>query len=271
VLGCLQALYSKLGGPLSGLSIELPDVFRFDRVSIRRITKNGVEALVDGKHTMIVGEREFMQRYGLIFPPNEREDGRSTLCISLNGGVSAKLSVKYQPEPLFEMLAQRLSDEGISCAIHTFDPLINSTMISNSRTIGECPISVIHGSTQDFDTESSRRYDQEGDGVIACSSRLKLAEILVWLKKLSKLRKIFEKISWASAAIGAVLLVLIMAFDAAAYVNQIYLLLFVAVQALVCALLYTIMTPRKNYFTVDALYKELEREHTRDQNKNNNA
>jgi hypothetical protein len=137
-------------------------------------------------------------------------------------------------------------------------------MISNSRTMGDCPISVIHGSTQDVDGEIRRRYDQDGDGVIACSSRLKLAEILVWLKKLSRVRKTFEKVSWASAAIGIALLVLIMALDTAAYVSQMYLLLFVSVQALVCALLYTVMTPRKDYFTVDALYKELEREHTRE-------
>ena len=263
VLGCLQALYSTIGGPLSGLNIDLPEVFRFDRVSIRRITKNGVEAVVDGKHSIVVGEREFLQRYGLEFPPNEQENGRSTLCISINGGVSAKLSVKYQPEPLFEMLAERLSAEGISCAIHTFDPLINSAMIADVRTLGDSPISVIHGSTQDLADVNVRRYSEEGDGVIACSSRLKLAEVAVWLKRLTKVRKIFERISWVSAALGATLLVLIMTLDAAAYVSFEHLSAFLLLQAAVCIVVYVTMMPRKSYFTVEALYKELERQHTK--------
>ena len=161
------------------------------------------------------------------------------------------------------MIAERLSAEGISCAIHTFDPLISSAMIADLRTLGDSPISVIHGSTQDLAKVNVRRYSEEGDGVIACSSRLKLAEVAVWLKRLTKVRKIFERISWVSAALGATLLVLIMALDAAAYVSFEYLSAFLLLQAAVCIVVYVTMMPRKSYFTVEALYKELERQHTK--------
>ena len=117
VLGCIDALYSKIGGPLSGMKMNLPDVFKFQNVAIKRITKNGIEAIIDKKHSLVVGEASFLQRYGLNFPPNEKENGRSTLCVSLNGKISAKLSVKYEAEPVFEMLVERLIQHGFETSV----------------------------------------------------------------------------------------------------------------------------------------------------------
>ncbi len=263
VLGCIDALYSKIGGPLSGMKMNLPDVFKFQNVAIRRITKNGIEAIIDKKHTLIVGEASFMQRYGLNFPPNEKENGRSTLCVSLNGKISAKLSVKYETEPVFEMLAERLNSEGVFCAIQTYDPLINSAMLAASRTIGSSPISVVHKNSEDFATENTKRYRSEADGVISCGSRLKLAEVVVWIKRLKKLDCITQKIAIAFSVTGALIATMLLVFGIIEYVNQLYVLLYLLTELIAMLALTFTLLPTSKYFTVDALYSELEKENTR--------
>ena len=263
VLGCIDALYSKIGGPLSGMKMNLPDVFKFQNVSIKRITKNGIEAIIDKKHSLVVGEAAFLQRYGLNFPPNEKENGRSTLCVSLNGKISAKLSVRYETEPLFEMLVERLNAEGISTAVETYDPLINSATVASARTLGESPISVVHKNSDDFTAEKSNRYRSEADGVISCGSRLKLAELIVWIKKLSKLNGITQKIAIAFSATGAVVATLLLVFGVMEYANQLYILLYLLAEAITMLILTFTLLPSSKYFTVDALYTELERNNAR--------
>lgn len=263
VLGCIDALYSKIGGPLSGMKMNLPDVFKFQNVAIKRITKNGIEAIIDKKHNLIVGEASFMQRYGLNFPPNEKDNGRSTLCVSLNGKISAKLSVKYETEPVFEMLAERLNAEGVSCAIQTYDPLINSAMLSDSRTIGSSPISVVHKNSEDFASDKTNRYRSEADGVISCGSRLKLAEVVVWLKRLKRLDSISQKIAIAFSLTGAIIATLLLIFGIVEYVNQLYVLLYLLSELIAMLVLTFTLLPTSKYFTVDALYSELEKENTK--------
>ncbi len=263
VLGCLDALYSKAGGPMSGLQMKLPDVFKFDDVAIKRMTRNGIEAVIDKKHTLIVGEQSFMQRYGLEFPPNGHDNGRATLCVSLDGRVTAKLSVRYETEPVFEMLAERLYSEGISCAVQTFDPLISSGVISASRTIGDSPISVIHGNAKDFCENERIRYNADSDGVISCASRLKLAEVEVWLIKLAKARRICERIALGFSIFGAIMLMLLVSMGATAYVNQIHILLYLSLEVITAGTVIALSLPSKKYFTTDALYGELERADTK--------
>ena len=260
-LGCLDALYSKIGGPLSGLQMNLPDVFKFSNVSIRRMSRNGIEAVVDGKHVLIVGEHSFMQRYGLEFPPNEKENGRSTLCVSLNGKITAKLSVRYEIDPIFEMIVERLAKEGISCAINTYDPLISSASAASLRNLGDTPVSVVHKNVCDFTAENKRRYKSEADEIISVGSRLKLAEITVWIKKLAKLKKINTFIAIGFSSVGLLISALLVVFGGAASVNQFYMLAFLLLELIAVISATVFMLPSRKYFTVDELYAEIEKEH----------
>ncbi len=258
-LGCLKALYSKIGGPMSALEMQLPDVFCFDDVRVKRIARNGIEAIIDRKHVLIVGEPAFMGRYGLTFPENEKNNGRATLCISLNGHVTAKLSVKYETEPVFEMLAERLYKEGISCTIQTYDPLINSVMIGDSRTIGYCPISVVHKNTDDLRNEGKTEYRTVPDALVSCSSRLKLAEMVVWLKRLAKIKNVSRMSTTVFSCVGGIALAGIIAFGAISSVSQLHILLYLLLQFAVILIIVKKSLPSKNYFTTDALYFELEK------------
>ena len=230
---------------------------------IRRITRNGVEALIDKKHIIIVGEAAFLQRYGLPFPSNEKENDRSTLCVSLNGGITAKLSVLYETEPVFEMLVERLYSEGISCAIHTYDPLINSVVLEKRRSLGSAPISVVHMNKDDI-IEDASHYRKDIDGVVSCSSRLKLAEVLVWIKRLFKLNNISRYVGFASLGIGIVLLGVLVATGQVGAINQIHILAYLLLELLILFIAMIVKLPNKKYFTVDSLYYQLEKQANKD-------
>ena len=264
MLGCLDALYSRIGGPLSGMQIEIPAAFRFRDVNIRRIARTGIEAVIDKKHILIVGEHGFMQRYGLAFPDDEVKNGRSTLCVSLNGKVTAKLSVKYRTEPVFEMLVERLHEEGICCAVATYDPLINSAMLSAARTIGNSPVSVVHRNAEDFYADNGETArSEENDGIICCSSRLKLAEAEVWIKKLVKVRKYIGRAMIAFATIGVAAIALMVTFGLTSKMSQFHVLgVLLAELCVICGMTLALL-PSKDHFTVDALYGALERQELR--------
>ena len=264
-LGCISALYSKIGGPLSGMDMNLPDVFKFQNVDIRRVTRTGVEAVVDKKHVLVVGERSFLLRYGIVFPEDEAQSDRCSLCVSLNGGTTAKLSVKYEPEPVFEMLIERLHSVGITCAIETYDPLINSDMIASSRTLGAAPVSVVHKNAEDYRQGAPEARRGRRDGVIVCSSRLKLAEVQVWIKKLTRVERISKIFSACSAGVGVLATMLIVILASAVSFNQYHALVYLLLQLTAFAGILFGTLPSKKYFTVEALYDELEAKSIREQ------
>ena len=262
-LGCLDALFSNIGGPLSGMKIEgLPAVFKFNNVMVKRIARNGVEAIVEKRHSIIIGDHDFMRRYGLDFPKDETDNGRSTLCVSLNGKVTAKLSVKYRTDPTFEMLVERLYAEGVSVALRTADPLISSNTVAASRTIGKSPISIIHLGVDDI-SAAHGNYREDADGVIACKSKKKLAELVVWIKKLKRVRKLSGLIAVGFSAVGVVALALLVAFGGVGFVNQLYIMLYLLLELGAITGVMIAFLPTKKHFTVDALYAELERAATK--------
>ncbi len=262
VLGCLDALYKKIGGPMSGMNIDLPEVFTFGNASIRRVARNGIEALVDRRHSLIVGETEFMKRYGLDFPPNETDNGRSTLCVALNGRVAAKLSVKYTAEPAFEMLVERMAKEGIACAVQTFDPLISSALAARTRTLGHSPISVIHKGVGEVFELADNSHERR-DMLVSCTSRAKLAEAAVWLKRVSACKKICRLVGFGISALGVAAMALLLAFGGITYINQAVLVTYMLLQGAGMCALYILMLPSRKYFTVEQMYAELEQKYVK--------
>ena len=269
VFKCLNAIYSELGGPMANVfskvarTSDAPLDVRFTRISA-----NGTEAIVDGNKAVLVGTPTFMKQYGLNFPVSESSDERSlTLCVSLNGKITAKISVKYKSAGIFEMLAEKLAAEGVYCAIETYDPLINSELINSERIFGDAPISVVHLNLGDLARE---KYDEitenkmllagEPIGVVAGISRLKLAEALIWSRRIIKTRKKTSRAIMIGGLIGALLSGLIFFLELGGLFNQFSILVY---QLLICAasvfITYSTIPP-KDYFDIEAFFAQLNAE-----------
>jgi len=268
ILGCLECLYAHLGGPLSEAFANIPEQYRFHTLAIRRLMNGGVEALIERKHTFLAGDAAFMKRYGLNFPNTEEKAGRTTVYISLDGKISAKMSVRYQPEPTFEMLVERLYQEGTQCVIKTFDPMISAARISSIRTMGNSPISVIHQSIGDLnESQKPKKQTKSAMGVLAVASRFKLIEALSWSRALVRVRRRHQGMMVTISLLGLAAICLLVVFDKMQLVNQYWLILWGILSHLLAVLITTASMPSKKYFSVDAYREEWEKEQQRKRKK----
>ena len=164
---CLAAVFSSVGGPMENTFREVIKDEKH-KVSMVRITRNGFEAIVDAKTSIIVGSTEYLARYGI------RTDGADTresgiVYVAMNSVLSAKLSLSYETQPLFEELCELLGDNGIRTVIQTYDPIITGKYVVKRRKKNKHPISVVHKNANDYNTPVSDRVVSGKMGAFAMS------------------------------------------------------------------------------------------------------
>ncbi|MBO7249820.1 MAG: hypothetical protein J6V42_00930 [Clostridia bacterium] len=245
----LDALYSTIGGPMK-------DTFggageSLHSVKLRRVAKDGIEAVIDAKHSVLLGNAEFMQRYGVSFGDmTSARRGDGMLGFAIDGSPAAKLCLRYQTEPLFEKIAERLSEEGIQCVIETYDPVIGGKYVSECRAPYAPAVNVIHKNAADF-YSSSTTHRNEDTGIVVCSSRFKLAEGVIWCKRVARILKlcsVFQFITYGLALAGVVLTTVFGIFE---YVNQYTVLLLQAISMLPTIIATALGFPNKDYFSTE--------------------
>lgn len=248
VVGYLDALYGAIGGPMS--EIFSGALSAKHTVKLRRIAKNGVEAAIDGAHSLILGDADFCRRYGIIFEGLENtKEGDGILGFAIDGRPAAKLCCRYKCEPVFEMLLEKMGEAGIRCAIETYDPAINSAFAASCRERKANPVNVIHKNAADY-YGADQSFLNEDTGLVVCASRLKLVESVVWCKRFCRALRIctiFQCIS--SGLIFAALAALVVLGHIGA-VNQYYLLLAQALTMLPTFVTMLVGFPKKNHFSV---------------------
>ncbi len=261
ILGCLERLYRTIGGPLAGAFANIPEEYRMEELRIRRLIKGGVEVFVDRKYMLLVGDAAFMNRYGLVFPASEEKEGRTTVYISLNGKISAKMSVRYQPEPIFEMLVERMNQNKIQCVIKTFDPMISAAMVAAQRSLGNAPISVIHQSISELHStvnpsKEIKNQEPKTTWVLAVASRFKLVEALIWGRALLRIRRVNQWILGVFSTLGIVAFALLIGFEQMHRIHQYWLILWALIANLSIVLITLLMLPKKKYFSLDSCRTE---------------
>ena len=237
VLGALNGLYKRIGGPMTNAFATVPDIYYPDDVAVFRAYKNGIEAVAkynrsDGKekkHLIIVGDAQFMKRYGFDFSKDDNSassrKNRCELYVSFDGKMSAKVSAAYKVESLFEIICERSAENGMYCAIETYDPLINSALIRRSRRYGNVPISVVHKTAKDLKADGAEHdIRREETGVLVRSSRLKLAEAVIWCKRLKNQRRCIATVNILTSIAAFLLVFILYLLGAERHVTQLLLL-----------------------------------------------
>ena len=104
-----------------------------------------------------------------------------------------------------------MEENGIKCAIETYDPVINSSFVAASRA-GQCaPINVVHKNVTDYYSEMPEDVECN-TGLLACSSRLKLVECVIWCKKIFSAKKSCLAVHFVFSALTLALLVAALGF-----------------------------------------------------------
>ena len=221
LLSCLNSVYSEIGGPLQATFASLKTQ-PFGECKVKRVARNGVEAVVGSNYSVIIGDEQFMSRYGITFPTaslGKEEDKIYTLCVSINSRPTARIAVKYKLNEVFLNLVQKIAEDDILCVVETYDPMISTALISRLRTQTGFQINIVHKNAADLAIEKYRAgkegalFSAVGKNLplLARGSRLNLAVAASNAKKLKNLRFILNMLSYASAFVGVLIsLVLIL-------------------------------------------------------------
>ena len=95
---------------------------------------------------------------------------------------------------------------------------------------------------------------------MSCTSRLKLAEAVVWLKRIAKLEKLSGRVSVAFSVTGIAFMILSLVVGIADRISQPFVLIYLLLQVLAIVVITKLTLPHNKYFTVDNLYFELEKQ-----------
>lgn len=277
LIGCLDALYSKIGGPLQDIFSMGEGGSNIGECRLRRIAKSGVEAQVGNNYAVLLGNEQFMSRYGISFPEvnfKNKGDELFSVCVSINGRASARIIAKYSVNEMFEMLAYRLQEDGIYCVLETFDPMISSELIARLRDSDRPPVSVVHLGIDDH--ESTRRthgdgvmFDVDGGatGVIAKKSRLNLVVAASNAKRMRALRRRANLLCYALCGVGFAICCLNLIFNWAESMNEFYILIYWLLSAGSMLGVIFVSLPDHHRFSMESYRYEMSLKHDRAQKK----
>ena len=249
VVEYLDALYGAIGGPMRGVFGGVSKAEH--QVRLRRIARNGVEAAIDGKHSLILGEADFLKRYGIGFEGASKvKDRDGILGFAIDGKLCAKLCLRYETEPLFEIIATRMEQNGMKCAIETYDPIINGAFVAACRKDKCVPINVIHKNVADYYARSNSEIGED-TGLVVSSSRFKLVESVIWCKRLRSVLKICgaSQIVLSAVFCGALVAALCLGFMP--YIDQYAVLLCQVLSVAPVLAAMALRFPHRDYFSLD--------------------
>ena len=257
LLSCLNSLYSEIGGPLESAFASLK-LSPLGKCKINRIARSGVEALVGSSYSILVGDEQFMSRYGIFFPAaalGKEEDKIYTLCVSINNRPTARIAVKYKINERFYELLQKLADDKIYCVIETYDPMISTELFVRVRTYKGAPVNIVHRNAAEHALDKQNKKEtalvsamSDELSLLARGSRLNLAAAVSNAKKMRLLRTLLNVTSGVLIAMGALLSVILVLTESIASFNELFVLLYWLVGFLALAGLMIWKFPQKDRF-----------------------
>ncbi|MBQ7347825.1 MAG: hypothetical protein IJW55_07700 [Clostridia bacterium] len=132
-------LFRKLGGTLKRIGESAPASREDPPVAVVRIQDAGVEAVIDNRYHMVVGNADFLKHSGVRVPREStdkilrRTATVSLMYVAIDGVLKLSYEIEYRTDASFESLVRDLADIGTSVAIYSYDPNLNETFLQKSR------------------------------------------------------------------------------------------------------------------------------------------
>ena len=156
-----KRLFRTLGGTLYNVSTsDLSEETYEERVEILKIFECGVEARIDGKVNILMGNSAFMVQRGIRVPGESaellvrRNVESSILYLAFDEKLKLGYEIDYRISGRFEHMAAELARTGTAIAIETCDPSIRDDLLTRSRKAGQPPIAVVKPARFERHTES---------------------------------------------------------------------------------------------------------------------
>lgn len=203
VLYNASSVFSKLGGPLSDVfSLSTMEIGCSENVEILCVEDEGIEALVDGKK-VLVGRPSFLSNYGIFVRKDESDtDDYAMLYIAEGDILSAKFYIKYSLDVDFENVMSRLTSCGICAVLKTFDPNIDSKMLSKFIDTSKYPVRVVKCKLGE---DLGNIYEEIDSGIISTTGAKNTVDATVACERLYNIRTSSNNVKIVSMVIGMIL------------------------------------------------------------------
>ncbi|MBQ7604320.1 MAG: hypothetical protein IJU75_05135 [Clostridia bacterium] len=216
------SIYSRIGGPLSDvLNVATADIGRSENTEILSVGKNGVEAIVEGKH-IFLGKSDYIRSHG--FQPEDPEEddeleeqGISIMYLVLDDVVYSKIYVRYALEPEFISLVRAMYTSGICVGIKTIDPNIDDGMLGRRIQLDKYPVRVLKYSSLDDVTGTSDKIDS---GIVSKRSAKALIRTFTLCDKMRHATKSGLVVSAIAMLIGLLAVIAVVIFGSVASIHS---------------------------------------------------
>ncbi|MBQ2734720.1 MAG: hypothetical protein IJF33_02710 [Clostridia bacterium] len=209
-----NVLFRKLGGTLGMAAPPAPALKPDPPVSILRVQENGVEAIVDNRRHLLLGDVAFLGKSGIRVPTEStdrelrRTENTARLYFAVDGMLKLSYEIEYQIKPHFEELIRALSDSNTAVAIHTCDPNLNNEFLQVCRSDEPEPVKVAKPGR----FEEEKPLELADTGALALGSATDLVYPLHAAHRIALLRRFGFRIQLIASLVGSAMLFLFAMF-----------------------------------------------------------
>ncbi len=205
VIYAAASVFHVVGGPLADVfETATGELGYAENVSLIRLSKNGMEARVDGG-AVLIGKAAFLSRYGYSVTVSESEKtmeetgDASVLYIAYDNMITAKLYIQYAVDPEFEAVLKQLYRQGVCVGIKTSDPNIDDRLLSCKIRMAKYPVKIIKCAEP---KETAIVMDRLSSGIVSKSSAKSLLQTLAMCDRVLSTSRINNVISIVAILLG---------------------------------------------------------------------
>ena len=239
-------LFSAIGGPLRGM-VEIEEVPE-GSAEITGIFDNGISAVVESL-PMLAGDATFMQINGVdINAPIDHRDADSQseiLYIAIEGRLAARYYIKYIPDEDFIGAVNMLGDSGISVGIRTRNPGVNARIIEKRCPSLKYKVYTIKAVSDD-ERDLVSHKTATVSGLVASGKASNLSYPLAAAMKMKKYYKVDAYLRMASAAVGAIFVLVFAILGRLADIGSLYAAIYQLVWFVPAAFMLLMFKKKKN-------------------------
>ncbi len=178
-----------------------------DEVTLRVLSDNGIDAMIDGKH-IVIGTPSYMeaQCFETIYEQNDEycqgKSNKRILYLACDEEMIAKFYVEYNVSSDFIYLVKRLAESGICVSVRTNDPCLDAEALCRGKFAPEnYPVKVIKGEKREA---SDLRVAAAKTGVIGTGTVKGFVKTALLCDRINSVSRTNFVIKAISVGIGAV-------------------------------------------------------------------
>ena len=202
----VRALLDRLKSPLAeSVSVERDLRMSPDRIQLIEIAEHGVSAVTDDGVKLLMGNMEYMQKYGIQVRPRTGGDyddiARRLICVAVDHKVSALFLARYRLNDNAAELLRELEEAEVQVTVRTADPGVQSDLLARLLPDRREPVRVMKPTAREIDL-STESVDAT---IVSLGSCREVARTFITCRRIRRARAFGRLCQALSVGFGAMI------------------------------------------------------------------